>query len=620
MFRFIPVLVFFVFVFQGIPCHAQRIEPPNWWVAMKNPNLQIMVHEPGIARFTRAEVKSPGVRIEKIRRAESPNYLFIDLITDSTLKPGSFTILLKNDQEEYSFQYEYRERNPETSQKESFDASDVVYLLMPDRFSNGDETNDSVPEALEKANRKDIHGRHGGDIQGIIDRLGYLEDLGITALWSTPLLFDNEAISSYHSYAISDFYRIDPRFGTNTDYRRLADSCHTHGIKLIMDLVPNHCGTAHWWMNDLPQPDWIHQFPEYTRSNFRIATWNDPYAAESDFRLNQQGWFDKTMPDLNQENELLFTYLVQNAIWWVEFAGLDGLRVDTYPYNNKWAIANWARAIREEYPWINIVGECWQHRPSEIAYWQSGVDNYDGYDSGLPSVMDFCLTDAIGLAFNEDTQGWDQGVARLYQSLVTDYLYPDPFHLLIFCDNHDITRFSGTVGMDPAKYKLAFSFLFTTRGIPQIHAGSEIMMAGDKSKGDGDIRRDFPGGWPGDARNAFDASGRTELENEIFRHFRTLLNYRKNNPVLQYGDLIHHIPRDNLYVFFRKNPEKTVMIILNNNPDHILLSTDPFREEWKTFTGGTDILTGESIPDLNRISVPGKSSLIIELSNHERQF
>jgi len=555
-----------------------QVDPPVWWTGMHNSELMITIHGTLISDLNPA-ISYPGVTVKTIIRTVNQNYLFITLNLAENTRPGTMKIdLYKGSKLTLTYSYTLKERLAGSAERKSFGVQDVVYLLMPDRFSNGDPSNDSKENLVEKVNRYSKDGRHGGDIQGIINHLDYLQDLGITALWTTPLLEDNQLTYTYHTYATTNFYKIDGRYGTNEDYARLADECHKRGIKLIMDLVPNHCGSEHWWMKDLPMADWVHQFPEFTRTNYAISTWNDPHASLYDSRLTQDGWFDVTMADLNQDNPLVLTYFKQFAIFWIEYAGLDGLRVDTYPYNNKWKIAEWTKAIRGEYPNLNIMGECWQHRPAEIAYWQSGVKNFDNYDSYLPTVMDFPLNDALMTAFNENVQYWDQGVSRFYNNYVMDYLYADPYNILVFLDNHDMERFSERIGFDLDKYKLAVTHLLTTRGIPQLYYGTEILMGGQKSQGDGDIRRDFPGGWTGDTRNAFTLAGRTTVENEAFNYLKSLLHYRKTNPVLQSGKMVQFIPRDNVYVYFRMNTSKTVMVVLNNSDVQRSLDMEIFEE------------------------------------------
>lgn len=590
-----------------------RLEPSFWWIGMKNPDVQLLVYGPAISD-TKPVVNYPGVTVTNVQMTTNSNYLFVTLHIETTTKPGNFNInFVKDKKVVTNYAYELRERRAGSAMRQSYNNSDVIYLIMPDRFSNGNVKNDSVPEVFEKAKRSDPNGRHGGDLQGIINNLDYLNDLGVTTIWNTPVQEDNMETYSYHTYAITDLYKIDPRYGTNDDYRRLSDELHKRKMKLIMDVVPNHCGLNHWWMKDLPSADWVHQFPQFTRSNYRISAVTDPYASGIDKKVNAEGWFDTSMPDLNQDNPLMLTYLAQNIIWWIEFADLDGLRVDTYPYNDVNQAAKWVTTIRNEYPNINIVGECWQHSAAEIAYWQTGAKNKDGFDSQLPAVMDFALTDALHAAFNEE-DGWNQGLARLYFSMGMDYVYPNPENLMIFTDNHDMTRFTNIIGNDIKKYKMAMAFLLTTRGFPQLYYGTEIMMTGDKGKGDGDLRKDFPGGWPGDSRNAFTAPGRTDLENDAFNFTRKLLNWRKQNPVIHTGKLMHFIPQDNCYVYFRYNDQKKVMVIMNNhNTQSRKLDTGRFSEMLKGYSSGYEVISGKNIDNLNSIEINAKSAMIIEL-------
>jgi glycosidase len=588
-----------------------RVEPPNWWTGMKTNQLQLLIHGEHLADYHWVKCDHPYLSIQSVDKVESNNYLFVNLHIDKKLTLGTYRFELVSAFKPSIFiDYEFRQRRLDAASRNGFDSSDVIYLIMPDRFANGDPGNDHIPGLNEMPDRNLQHGRHGGDIQGIIDHLDYMTDLGITAIWSTPLLLDNEASYSYHGYAISDLYRIDPRYGTNDDYRRLSELCHDRGLKLIMDMVPNHCASTHWWMDDLPQSDWIHQFDGFMRSNHRKQTVNDPYKVASDYQLFEQGWFDITMPDLNQSNELLLNYLTQNAIWWIEFADLDGLRVDTYTYNEKWQIARWTAAILQEYPFLNIVGETWLDLPSDVAYWQKGAYNTDGYDSNLPSVMDFCLNEQLQHTFNEAYQHWDKGLVRLYDLLSRDNLYNDPLNLLIFCDNHDMTRFADIVEQDINRYMLAYSYLFTTRGIPQIYYGSEIMMKGHKSNGDGDLRKDFPGGWPGDERSAFNALERTPQENEVFNHFQKLLNWRKNSAAVQYGDLKQYIPVDNIYIYSRSYEDEYILVILNNNERDMHLDTNKFSIDCKPGNSWLDILSEETFDNISNLTLKPKSALI----------
>lgn len=587
----------------------KHADPSFWWAGMENPRLTLTFHGKNLAVLNPV-ASYPGITVETITRTENPNYLFVTLLLDHAVQPGKVKIEFYKDKKPVlTHFFEIKQRASGSANRSSFGPQDVVYLLMPDRFANGNINNDQVDALTEKTERSNPNGRHGGDIQGIIDHLDYLKDLGITSIWTTPVLEDNLPVYSYHTYAITDLYKIDARYGSNEDYVRLAEECHKRGIKLIMDMVPNHCGSLHWWMNDLPMKDWVHQFPEFTRTNYIMSTWNDPHAATSDRELNEKGWFDYTMPDLNQNNSLLLTYLKQNTIFWVEYAKLDGIRVDTYPYSDKWKVAEWTRAIREEYPNLNIMGECWQHHPSEIAYWQTGVRNYDQYDSYLPTVMDFPLLDVFQSVFQDPG-----GAFRLYNNYVTDYLYADWNNILVLLENHDTQRFSEQIGFDIEKYKLAVTHLLTTRGIPQLYSGIEIMMGGQKSQGDGDIRRDFPGGWPGDMRNAFTAEGRTPAENEAFNYLRLLLNYRKENSVLHHGKMIQYIPQQNVYVYFRTNEQKTVMVIMNLSDTEQPISIARYDENLKGARKAKDVISGR-ILNINDLKLKGHDAFVLEIVN-----
>lgn len=594
--------------------NIRRVEPLNWWVGMKNPELQIMVYAPGISSL-RPEVNRPGVTINRVETTINPNYLFIYLHIDPATEPGNLDIVFKNGKKTVgSYSYPLLKREEQSANRTGFNSSDAMYLLMPDRFANGDTANDNHPSVLEHRNRHAKDGRHGGDIQGIIDHLDYLQELGFTALWSTPLMEDNVPVCSYHTYAISDYYRIDPRYGTNEDYKRLSAEARKRGIKLVMDVVTNHCGSAHWWMQDLPSPDWVHEFPEFTRSNYRIWTIQDPHASALDRKLNTEGWFDSTMPDLNQSNPLLLDYLTQNCIWWVEYADLGGLRIDTYPYNDKEPIAELCRRIMAEYPHFNIVGECWMHESIEVAYWQKGVKNPDGYTSELPCVMDFPLTDALS-AFPNEKQEWSTGILRPYVVFAKDYLYADPYNMLIFADNHDTERIWHRLGNDVDKFKLVFTILATARGIPQVYYGTEIMMTGDKQKGDGDIRRDFPGGWPNDKIDAFTREGRTGQQNEVFGFIKNLLTWRKNNPVIHSGKMLHFVPENECYVYFRYNDNKTVMVVINNSDTETKnLNLNRFAEILKGNSQAREVITGNKTELSDILTVPAKTSMILEIN------
>ena len=609
-------IIFIAFSISTFALNVDRVEPMNWWMGMKNPNLQLLIHGNNVSQY-QVSIKYPGVKVTKVNKVENPNYLFVDLTIDSkSVKAGTFKIdLLQNGKTEGSYIYELKNRKPGSAGRQGFTSADVVYLLMPDRFANGDPSNDNADSQPEKANRTIDYGRHGGDIKGIIDHLDYIKQLGATAIWSTPLLENNFDKYTYHGYAMSDFYKIDPRYGSNDDYARMVDAAHQKGLKIIMDMVSNHGGIGAWWMKDLPMADWIHQWPTFTRSNHKAITTKDIHVAQCDLKLDQEGWFDVTMPDMNQNNPYFWTYYIQNNIWWIEFAGLDGIRMDTYPYNDRNAMAKWAKAIMDEYPKFNITGETWLHSSEDIAFWQKDAVNSLHYNSQLPTPMDFVMNDALAVCFNEQGNGWnEQGMSRLYNDISKDYLFANPNNLLIFAENHDTQRYNNTLKGDLAKYKMAMSFLMTTRGIPQIYYGTEIGMTGDKNKGDGDIRRDFPGGWAGDSINAFSPQARTSFQNSYYDFTAKLLNWRKNKEVIHSGKLIHYVPENDMYVYFRYNDKETVMVVLNNNDSAQTLKTDRFFEMMGNYTSGKEIISEATITDLKNLKVPAKSALILELS------
>ncbi|VAV83632.1 Neopullulanase, partial [hydrothermal vent metagenome] len=562
---------------------VEKIEPPFWWSNMHQQELQLMMYGKDIAQYDVSI--SNNITITDIKKAENPNYQFITIDTKA-IQSGIVTISVsKNGKVIQTLDYEFKERRDNSALRKGFDSSDVIYLLMPDRFANGNPDNDSTDDTSEKVNRNDKGGRHGGDIQGVINNLDYLNDLGATAIWSTPLLEDNEPKYSYHTYAQSDLYKIDPRFGTNEDYKNLAAQMHKRDMKLIMDYVTNHWGSKHWMIQDFPSKDWIHYWENgengFQRSNYRMETQFDSNASQIDTKSCMDGWFDTTMPDMNQSNPLLLKYITQNAIWWIEFANLDGLRVDTYSYNDKEAIAKWTKAIMDEYPNFNIVGEVMMHDQAQMAYWQkdSKIGAIQDFNSHLPSVMDFTLHDAITTVFNEDNASWNDGMIKVYGNFVNDFLYPDINNILVFAGTHDSNRINDFVKSDINKYKLALTLIATVRGIPQVYYGDEIGMLGNKDKhGDGDIRRDFPGGWQSDTNNAFTKEGRTEKQKAYFNFTKKLLNWRKGNKVIHSGKTMHFIPEHNVYVYFRYNDTGKVMVIINNSKERQELNLSRFAE------------------------------------------
>ena len=602
------------FAWQG---YAQKInlshvEPGNWWVGMKHHQVQVLLHGPQIANYT-PSVK--GLNVLGIIKTENPNYLFITVETQDK-NAGTYPIILsdKKKKEVARFEFKLEERIYQSANREGFSSKDVIYLLMPDRFANLYPGQDTYVGMTEPGNRDLPGGRHGGDIQGIIEHLNYIKELGATTIWTTPLLEDNEPTYSYHGYAQSDLYKVDPRYGNNSWFKEMVLEAHRQNLKVIKDEVPNHWSSKHWMMKDLPTKTWIHEFPTFTRSSYRTSTQMDPYASESDVRASEDGWFDTSMPDLNQANPLVLNYLIQNTIWWVEFAELDGLRVDTYSYNDKEAIAKWTKVIMDEYPNFNMVGEVWMHDQAQISYWQkdSPISSLQSYNSNLPAVMDFTLHDAFTQAFNEPEQGWDKGMVRFYENFVNDFLYKDPNNLLIFFENHDTQRFNEYCPKIE-DYKLATTLLATTRGIPQIYYGSEIGMKGDKGKGDADIRRDFPGGWPGDTNNAFTDKGRTEEQKAYFDFSKKIWNWRKGKSVIHSGSFTQFLPQNNVYVYFRHNENETVMVVLNNSKEAQTLDLSRFSDLIKKHKSSLDIISGNTIPLERTLTIDSKKSYILEL-------
>ena len=605
----LALLLLFNFVSNA---QIDRVEPPFWWSDMNLSEVQIMFYGKNIA-LNEVAISS-GLVIKTIQKTENPNYLFVTVDTKN-VAAQDFVFTFKNGKKSFTQNYALKARRENSKYRKSYDASDVIYLIMPDRFANGNPDNDSSKSTSEKSNRTNPGGRHGGDIEGIINNLDYIKELGATALWPTPLCEDNDENYSYHGYGQSDVYKMDPRYGTNEDYVRLSAELHKRGMKNIMDYVTNHWGWKHWMYNDLPTYNWIHQFPGYSQSNYRMTTQFDKNASKIDTKNCMDGWFVPSMPDLNQSNPLVLNYLTQNAIWWIEYADLDGFRVDTYSYNDKEGISKWTKAITDEYPHFNIVGEVWMHNQAQMAYWQkdSKIGAIESYNSNLPSVMDFTLHDAIGNVFNQDNASWDRGMIQVYDNFTNDFLYPNPDNLLVFVENHDTGRFNEIYKNDFKKYQMAMTLIATIRGIPQLYYGSEIGMNGDKGKGDADIRRDFPGGWKGDSNNAFTKQGRTAEQQKFFDFSSKLFTWRKSKEVIHLGKTTHYIPENNVYVYFRYNEKETVMVVINNNSEKQILKTNRFKENIQNFKSGKEVLSGK-IVDLNtEIEIEGKSALILEL-------
>lgn len=610
--------------------NIERIEPPNWWVGMKNPKLQLMVYGENISDAT-PRIDYKGINILNVTKADSPNYLFIDLWIDPETRAGSFDIQFTRGDVNFSHRYELWQREEGSSAREGFSSKDALYLIMPDRFANGDPGNDTVEGYGEGVNRHSRNARHGGDLQGIVDHLDYLKDLGVTAIWTNPVMENRRhppdfkyqyvypdldiqiSFSPYHGYAISDYYLIDPRLGTNEAYRNMVAECSKRGIKVVMDMITNHCGSGHWWMDDLPFKDWIHDHEEFTSLHHNKKCMNDPYGSEIDRYLILNGWFSMNMPDMNQLNPFVLTYFIQNTIWWIEYSGMTGIRMDTYLYNDYDAMATWAKSVMDEYPGFSIVGENWQRESHEIAFWQRNSINPTGYQSHLKCVMDFPLYYVIPECFTEKDvvikDGTETGVMRIYNILANDYLFPNPSNILIFAENHDTPRMNSVLEGDMRGFKMTMAFLATTRGIPQLYAGCEVMLG---SEGESP-RVDFPGGWPGDAHNYFTREERGTYRNESYDYLKNLLNWREHKEVIHSGKLVHFIPHGGVYVYFRFNEEESVLVILNNNEKPVNLNTKRFRERLEGFNSGFEITGKRAINDLSRIELPPKSASIIEL-------
>lgn len=613
--HFVSILM--LFLSMTLSSQEAKIEPPFWYAGMHNPELQLMVYGKNISQYDLRF--SNTIQITDIVKTENPNYLFVTITTEH-ISPGIYELQFsKNNNVVFKTSYEFKARRENSALRKGFDSSDLIYLVMPDRFANGNTNNDNTDNTVEKANREEPSGRHGGDIEGIIDHLDYLEELGVTALWSTPLLEDNEPIYSYHTYAQSDYYKIDPRYGTNADYQRLASEMHKRDMKLIMDYVTNHWGSKHWMIQDLPTKDWIHYWEEgengFQRSSYRMTTQFDSNASEADKDACMDGWFDTTMPDINQRNPLVLKYMIQNALWWVEYADLDGFRVDTYSYNDKEGIAKWTKAIMDEYPNFNIAGEVWMHNQAQMAYWQkdSKIGAIDNYNSHLPTVMDFTLLDALAVMFAEHDQTWETGMVRAYENFANDFLYPDINNILVFAGNHDTNRINEIYGADLNTYKMIMTLITTVRGIPQVYYGDELGMAGNKDlKGDGDIRHDFPGGWKGDPINAFTAKGRTPGQTGFFEFSKKLFNWRKSKSVIHTGKTMQFVPENNVYVYFRYTDDSTVMVVINNNAKTQTLDLKRFKEIIKAHKKGFDIISETLISLENTLRINAKSTMIIE--------
>ena len=591
---------------------VKKIAPSFWWAGMKHSELQILLYGDDLASSD-VTVSGEGVYLEEVVKQENPNYLllYVDL---SEAEAQTFHIQLKNGKKQLQIPYELKARMRKGEDVKGFTSEDVLYLIMPDRFSNGNPENDVVKDMKEtKLDRTDSFARHGGDLQGISNHLDYIADLGVTAIWLNPTQENDMEGGSYHGYAITDYYQVDRRFGSNEDFRDMVDKAHGKGLKVVMDMIFNHCGSENYLFKDKPSKEWFNFHSNYVQTSFKTASVMDIHASEYEKKIATDGWFTSVMPDFNQRNRHVARYLIQSSIWWIEYAGINGIRQDTHPYADFDFMSQWCKEVLEEYPYFNIVGETWLNSNVLVSYWQKDSKLAAPLNSNLPTVMDFPLQALMNQAFDEETGEWGGGLYKLYDYQTQDLVYANPMNLLTFLDNHDTSRFTRTDEMTQnlKRYKQALVFLLTTRGIPQIYYGTEILMTGDKGKGDGDLRKDFPGGWPGDVRNCFEASGRTSLENEAFEFTRRLLNWRKGNSVIGKGTLKHYSISQGVYVYQREFNGKSVLVVMNGTDSPKELNLTPYREILPT-DKARDVLTGKQVNLGGKLALEGRENLVLE--------
>lgn len=587
---FFLVLLFFFFV----PLYAQTdCYPTNWWVGMKNPKVQVMLHGKNIANSKAYTLKYPGVQITKIHRVENPNYVFIDLTIQKNAKAGILKI--KSDKETIAFELKNRRAGNGSTFAQGVTSKDLIYLIMPDRFSNGDKTNDRVVGMRDQTlNRDSIYYRHGGDLKGIQNHLDYLQNLGVTSLWLNPVIENDMPNRTEHGYAFTNHYKIDPRLGGDAAYHQLIDAVHARGMKIIQDAVYNHVGSYHFTVLDPPMADWLHHWPKYTNTTYKDQVLFDPYASTKEKLEMSDGWFVPTMPDLNQNNPFVANFLIQHAIWAVEEFGIDGWRIDTYAYNDLEFMNRCNAALMAEYPKLTMFGETWVHGVINQSYFAENNFNIP-YKSNLQAVTDFQTLWGITDAMTKDF-GWNEGVNRLYTTLAQDFVYKDPMRNVIFLDNHDLSRFYSVVNKDLKKYKAALAWLFTSRGIPQLYYGNEIGMTGITSPHDGFVREDFPGGWKSDAHNKFAVSGRDSTENAIWNYISQLAHFRKRSSAITAGKMMQFAPMNGEYVFFRYDSTQTIMTILNTSTQTQTIKMEKYAERLKGFSRMKNIITEQIIP------------------------
>lgn len=595
----------------------KRIHPSNWWVGMKNPNVQLLVYGKNISKAG-VSVSYPGVQVVKTHKVENPNYLFVDLGISKTAKAGTLSLVFTNGNAKTTQKYVLGTKRHKPA---TVNSSDFVYLLMPDRFANGDESNDRFADMLDtKADKNVPFFRHGGDFQGIINHLDYLQELGVTTLWNTPVIENDTKLkkelhgnsqAAYHGYHFSDHYKIDRRFGGNDGYKQLSAALHQRGMKLIQDAVYNHVSEDHWMFVDPPTKDWFNTWPSYTGTTHKEQAIADPNGAEIDRKYLTDGWFTPFLPDVNQRSPFFATYLIQHALWSTEEFGVDGWRIDTYKYNDMPFMNRCNQALMDEYPNLLIFGETWVTNPASLSYFVRNNVKFP-FQCNQPGTCDFPSFQAINDGLKESF-GWDNGINRVYQALSQDFLYYDPTKMVTFLENHDTDRFFSVIGEDFNKYKLGVAWLLTTRGIPHFYYGTEVLMKNVKNPTDAEVRKDFVGGWKSDKENKFTAAGRTARENEAFDFVKKLANYRKNTPALHSGKFMQFIPQNGFYVYFRYNAEKTIMVVMNTNPEAATLETARFAERMQGFTTAKNVLTEEPITSLTSLKIPALTAWVLEL-------
>ena len=590
-----------------------KVDPAFWWSGMQETELQLMIYGDGIANYT-PTVTANDVTIKESIRLASPNYqvIYLDI---SQSKPQQFNILFTDGDKQITYQYELKERKAERKNIDTFNSSDVLYLIMPDRFANGNPANDNIKMNMPyKVDRSEPNSRHGGDLEGISNNLDYLTNLGVTSIWLNPVLENDMEGGSYHGYATTDYYKVDPRFGTNEEYAQLVEDANNKGLKVVMDIIFNHCGSDHHWVTDLPSPDWFNNLDEYVETSHIKEVYFDNYASDYDTKKLTDGWFVPTMPDLNQRNRHVAKYLIQNSIWWIEYTGINGIRQDTYPYADYDMMVNWCEAVDKEYPGYNIVGEAWLNNIIGTAFWQQDSKVNNVGNTKLKTVMDFKLMGLSHSAFSEETGSWNGGLHNIYESLSYDYIYPDIYHVLRFLDNHDTDRFLKEMPTDLLTYKQAISFLLTIPGIPQLYYGTELLMHGNKSKFDGDIRLDVPGGWPGDKENHFTKEGRSDLQNEAFDFMQKILKWRQGNDIIANGKMKHYAVNNGVYLYERYMNNKKVVVVMNGTTNNVELKLDRYAETLGNSKQGFDIVSNKNIQLSNPLKLTPRQTIILELN------